>query len=186
MRIAISGSHGVGKTTLAEKLNATLKFNFISEVARKVAAEMGYATTDDIMAATQEEKRIFQQRVFYDQLLAEMTRSVDNQGFISDRSIFDVLAYMQLYQLPPDFIKQFLDYATRYSVSYDRIIYCPIPAGDIFSDGFRLTDKNTQIVVDYHLLQLLKLYAKCPVIYLGTNRDTWYDVALGDIVQAAA
>jgi len=42
MRIAIAGSHGVGKTTFAKALAERLKFNYIPDIVREEAVKKGF------------------------------------------------------------------------------------------------------------------------------------------------
>ncbi|MDT8901856.1 ATP-binding protein [Anaeroselena agilis] len=167
MRIGISGAHGVGKTTLARKLQRITKLHRIHEVARTVAAEMGFTDNDQIMAADRETVRIFQQRIYYRQLWAE-----ENE-FISDRTVFDVIAYMRLYGLDQGLIIDFTRHAAQHSKEYDLIIFCPIPTGEIKNDGFRLTDIVSQAYIDSYLKDLLINHAQCPVVYLPKDRKAW-------------
>lgn len=186
MRIAISGAHGVGKTTLSKALAKTLNLPRIQEVARTKAKEMHLNTTEEILNADDKTKMEFQRQVFYEQVMAEMTYAVERKSFISDRSVFDAIAYMQLYNLPPEFIDGFINYAARYSVTYDLIVYCPIPAKGIIDDGFRLTDQKSQATIDIYIKYLLLSYAECSILELSSVRDTWHDTVIQHIRKAGA
>lgn len=177
MRIGISGSHGVGKTTLARKLQRITKDHRIKEVARTVAEEMDFEDNEQIFAADRETLRIFQQRIYYRQLETEL----EHKTFISDRTVFDVIAYMLLYGLDRGFVEDFIGHAAGYSKGYDLIVFCPIPTGEIKSDGFRLTDTVSQAYIDSYLKDLLMKYAQCPVFYLPKERKTWFATAYHQI-----
>lgn len=177
MRIGVSGSHGVGKTTLANKLRRVTRLPAIDEIARTVANEMGFEDNEQIRAADRETLKIFQQRIYYNQLLAERELST----FISDRTVFDVIAYKHLYGLDRGLIDEFTQHASRHSASYDLIFFCPIPTAEIAADGFRLTDPASQISIDFHLKTLLMNHAKCPVIFLPSDRGTWFKTAVHQI-----
>ncbi len=174
MRIAISGSHGVGKTTLTNRLAQELCLPIISEVARTVARDFGFSSTKQIVQAKQVRKFMFQMGVFYNQMIEEKKYS---QGFVSDRSIFDSVAYSIYYGLLAPIIKDKKKQAAEHSKSYDMIIYCPIPEIGIEEDGFRLSDKKSQLAVDRHIISLLDL-AQCKVIRLSRNRDNWTEEVL--------
>lgn len=181
MKIAISGSHGVGKTTLAKALCEELNFPMISEVARTVAKEMGIENTDEIRKADMDLITQFQTRIFYDQLLAESGYPDHIEGytdFISDRSIFDCVAYMILYGMDKQLIDKFISAAALMSSGYSMIVFCPVPEGIISDDGFRLTDKESQIRYSAILKDLLLKQALCPVVYLKTDRDKWFESVL--------
>jgi nicotinamide riboside kinase len=166
MRIAISGSHGVGKTTLVDAMGEQLDLPKINEVVRMVAKNMGFGHCEDIRNSDQDVIRLFQQKVFYTQLIAE-----SSSGFLSDRSIFDIVAYMELYGLPVSMIEEYTEFAIRRSNNYDMIIYCPIPKGaGAVDDGFRLTDGQKEYDA---ILKKLLFQAQCRVIKLPKDRDTW-------------
>lgn len=162
MKIAISGAHGVGKTTLAKSLAVELNLPLIDEVARSVAEENGFKTTADIRDAIPLTRTFFQYSVFYRQIMKER---YSYHEYISDRSIFDCVAYCILYDLHDDFIAFLRAEATKHSSNYDCIIYHPIPDREISADGFRLIGKDSQKDVDSSLRILLR-YAKCPVLQL--------------------
>lgn len=150
MRIAITGTHGAGKTTLATLLAETLHLPLIREVARTTAFGMGYKSTADILAASKDRKANFQCEVLNNQLFDEFWHR--GKGFISDRSVLDVIAYMRLYELDdmiPDLDnleENAIDYAAK---NYDLVLYLPlISDGPVADDGFRLTDKESQEKVD--------------------------------------
>ncbi len=168
MKIAISGTHGVGKTTLAKSLAKKLNLPLIEEVARGVAQRYGFKNTEQIKKAENNKRYSFQHEVFYEQVAEESLKS----SFISDRSVFDPLAYCLYYgiAIPDNWARM----AELQSMSYDFIIYCPIPRYEISDDGFRLTDKNSQQYIDTTTRILLN-YARCPVLELGKNRDNWED-----------
>ena len=166
MKIAISGAHGVGKTTLAKALAKELGLPLIEEVARGVAKKCGFKNTEQIRDADKTVKMFFQQNVFVEQQLAEAECFT---GFISDRSIFDPLAYCMYYDIDHEV---FRNNAIEWSENYDFIVYCPIPDGGISDDGFRLTDEESQWFIGAALRWLL-LSSKCSVLWLGKDRSKW-------------
>lgn len=174
MRIAISGAHGVGKTTLAKSLAGKLNLPLVEEVARSVAAENGFKTTTDIQNAVPSARALYQHSVFFRQVMKE---DYYHRGYVSDRSVFDCVAYCILYDLHHDFISFLRAEAIKHSSDYDFIVYCPIPDGKISADGFRLTDKESQKFID-DSLRILLAFAKCPVLALGKSRDLWEEEVL--------
>ena len=174
MRIAISGAHGVGKTTLAKSLAGKLNLPLVEEVARSVAAENGFKTTTDIQNAVPSARALYQHSVFFRQVMKE---DYYHSGYVSDRSVFDCVAYCILYDLHHDFISFLRAEAIKHSSDYDFIVYCPIPDGKISADGFRLTDKESQKFID-DSLRILLAFAKCPVLALGKSRDLWEEEVL--------
>lgn len=173
MRIAITGSHGVGKTTLAQMLAKELGLPMISEVAREVAYAHGFETTEQIKNASMMRRIMYQLNVFYGQLKAEEDHW---KGYVSDRSVFDSIAYSIYYDLPSGLVEYLTRDAVTHSKHYDLIIYCPI-VDKPQEDGFRLTDTDSQVYVDSKLKVLLK-QARCSVVKLSEIRENWLAEAL--------
>lgn len=145
MRIAISGAHGVGKSTLAVLLATELQLPLIEEVARTVAGEMGYMSTQDIIAANVIDKQRFQDTVLSCQLNTEFCYGA--RGFVSDRSVLDIAAYMAWYKLPEarEIKKNAIEFARN---NYDLVFYIPLDERPAEDDGFRLVDRKSQEQVD--------------------------------------
>lgn len=172
-RIAVCGSHGVGKSSLAKQLSEFLLLPRINEVARSVA-EGWFKNSDEIRNARLVSKTLFQLNVFYKQI-AEEERHLE---FISDRSIFDVVAYSIYYQLPEKIIDMLTEDAVEHSEKYNLIIFCPIPEdGELTADGFRFADRESQVEIDRVLQELLK-NARCEVFKLGKYRGNWVSEVL--------
>lgn len=179
MKIAISGAHGVGKTTLAQTLSERLQLPMIEEVVRGVAKIHGYKTTEQIKSDKQQDKLKFQKDVLREQIDTEKRFS---NGFVSDRSVFDMVAYAMLYGLPDVDTEIMYLISLHHSEQYDWIIYCPIPLGSsIKDDGFRLTDDCSQLFIDGYISNMLQ-YAKCPVLKLSNIRSNWQKDVLEYII----
>ncbi|MEW8957807.1 MAG: ATP-binding protein [Moorella sp. (in: firmicutes)] len=145
MRIAISGAHGVGKSTLAIVLATELQLPRIEEVARTVAEKMGFMNTGEIVAANVIDKQRFQNTVLSCQLNTEFRYGA--RGFVSDRSVLDIAAYMAWYKLPEarEVKKNAIEYARN---NYDLIFYIPLDERPAEDDGFRLADRKSQEQID--------------------------------------
>ncbi|NLK53114.1 MAG: ATP-binding protein [Syntrophomonadaceae bacterium] len=178
MRIAISGSHGVGKTTLSIALANATGIPRISEIARNVAQKQEYKTTEEIKNASLEDRIVFQKAILLEQATQE---SLHRAGFISDRSIFDTIAYSKYYDLPKGMVAVAESTAITNSTKYDLIIYCPIPGNTSpVDDGFRLTDLKSQLIIDKYIRKLLNK-ALCPVLWLPLDRSLWGDIAMKEM-----
>jgi len=171
MKIAISGAHGVGKSTLAALLATELQLPLIEEVARTVAREMGYMSTQEIVAANVIDKERFQKTVLSCQLNTEFRYCA--KGFVSDRSVIDIAAYMSWYKLPEAIgvKKNAIEYARN---NYDLIFYIPLDERPVEDDGFRLVDRKSQEQIDRliagmvaKLPNVCRLEAKTPGERLG-------------------
>jgi nicotinamide riboside kinase len=139
MRIAITGAHGTGKTTLANALAEKLGLPLITESARQEARERGIESVEQLKR-NKELAREFQWGVLRRQVAAEQEHP---NGFVSDRSRVDCLAYWAVYNLPGD--ETYL--RTCFDSEYDVMVYVP-PEIPCEADGFRDTDEDTRKNVD--------------------------------------
>lgn len=163
MRIGIAGSHGTGKTTLAEKLADVLELPLIHEVAREVAREMGL---DDLnkLVNNYELARVFQGKILLRQLEKEMEYS---QGFVSDRTVIDNLAYWYYYGLArqPDFNKILSRIRGLADSCYDVIFFVPVEFPVVY-DGFRFVCEPCRNVIEGIIMNELMNLQETPVFVL--------------------
>ena len=103
MRIAFTGSHSTGKTTLLNDIikycGGDIKINSITEVARKIIVK-GYPLNQDANIDSY---------IHYinDQLNEENTYMYECDLFISDRTLLDPVAYAMVNsQLPRPYIPE--------------------------------------------------------------------------------
>jgi nicotinamide riboside kinase len=140
MRIWITGSHWTWKTSILNKLET--KLPKISEVARELIEKkwvLPHNMSDD-------DRSEFQ----FELLLLQMQKEVCE--FISDRTIFDVLAYSKWLRHYDSMVKM-----TRYYLDnnpYDLVFYIPIEF-DMETDGVRKEDEEYRKEIDKNILELL-------------------------------
>lgn len=143
MKIAIVGSMGVGKTTLAKALGQEIGMRMLPEVARELIRK-GYKLDQGITSDLEYE---------IIKLQAELEKG-SWENWIADRCLIDALAYSSV--LFPQNIplikvaKRELDRA-----KYDIIIYIPIEF-EIENDGVRSTDGKFQREIDGAIKKVLK------------------------------
>ena len=140
MKIALTGTHGVGKTTLAKMLVERLNLPYIHEGARSVI-EMLNTYNLDYRDFGDEQRSLFQKCVVNLQLIVENGFS---QGFVSDRSLFDCQAYS-------NFDIEVPNIADR----YDLIVYLPIEF-ELEKDGVRFTDPVFQKEINTKILKSIE------------------------------
>ena len=159
LRIGIIGSHGTGKTTLANELSERLNMLTISEIARKYNVN----TTD-------RRKRYFMQvDILNDQMYAEM--SVSDNGFISDRTTLDNLAYFMLgTEHTPRELMCYLNKAIINAKNYTHLFYIPIEF-DLKGDGFRNTNKTYQHNIDSKILEILGFFELEYIVTSGSLEE---------------
>jgi len=158
MKIALTGSHGTGKTTLAYELTAELKKHGINatmctEVARKCPFPI-------------HRKGNFQSQlwIFVTQIKDELEAEKDYEFVVCDRSVLDTYAYTK-YLLTSADTERLWAFARENLKTYDLLFKTPIIDSYIIEDGVRDTDKKFQQDIDAILNKFLN-ESKIPYIEL--------------------
>lgn len=141
MKIAITGTHGTGKTTLSYNLAAYYKsigksVKIVQEVSRTCPFPINQKMT--IEAA----------KWIYLEHCKKELEAYKNQIIIGDRSVFDSFAYAEYFKFDDDEIllnlkKMALDELNQ----YEKLIFVR-PDMEIHGDGVRSVDKEFQLGVD--------------------------------------
>lgn len=149
-RIAIVGSFSTGKTTLAEAAAPKLGLPLLPETAREIVAE-GFKLDKDV--TVEAEVLIF---------LRQYRNELTHPGFISDRSLIDVMAYASWVLENSERRKEFalwdacVDIASlQLRSTYTDVFYLPIEF-DIVPDGLRPMDPEFQADIDRRIMGLLQ------------------------------
>ena len=156
MRVSISGTHSSGKTSLLRTCQDGLRHRFpnqvdlIREVARDVIRQ-GHPLNQD---AT------IESYLLYVQLQLEAERLAMKRHVVSDRSLVDLLAYVETNADPgipaglADMLREILWVETKY---FD--VYCYLPVEfPLMLDGVRPVDIAYQAAVDARLRDILSRY----------------------------
>ena len=140
-RIAISGSAGVGKTTLAVRLAQCFELPLIEEQMRPLI-ENGVNLHD---LTLDERKALLLDH--YETAIAQMQNAIDTHGgFISDRSPADFAAFWLLYGFGNDAeTDAFFGRTATDSALVGLSIMLPWGAIPLVDDGVRLTDRWRQL-----------------------------------------
>ena len=86
MRIALIGSHCVGKSTLMDPLCDRLDIHRIDEIVREWCKDNGYASVADVP-----NKNLMQWTILIEQVVREKMLTEHFGSYISDRSTVDLL-----------------------------------------------------------------------------------------------
>lgn len=145
MRIAVTGTHSTGKTTLVRELSKLLGLPMIEEVARGIIRSYGFQTTQEyIDRGTPEQKKRIQSDILAAQMLAEDKLDC----FVSYRTVFDPVAYAKIYGVPDITVNIWIGKAVEHALNtYDLIVYLP-PVIKTVDDGFRSTDEHLRLRYD--------------------------------------
>ena len=142
MKIGITGSHGVGKTTLAKVASTRLRLPLIPEIVRKVTEEGFAVLTEDSETNVNSQLAMFGYQMVEEQRL---------DSFISDRILLDYYIYTRELveqSLPYVFLESMKQLTYDYcAYEYDFIFYIPIEFS-LDGDGFRAVDIEQQKKMD--------------------------------------
>lgn len=143
MKIAVVGSHGVGKTTLAKALAKKLKINYIHDIVREEAIKKGFTINEK----TPPEVHFW---LTFRQWELEQTTP---QDWIADKSLFDYLVYGEIV-LKEKIFRQTIRKIVKSSAKYDSVFYLPIEFG-MEIDGLRSENLDFQKLVDKKYRKIL-------------------------------
>lgn len=166
IKVALTGTHGTGKTTAAGQLAARLAEEFpglkiaqVGEVARQCPMPINQATTPEA-----------QQWLFHTQIAAELAAGATNPDIIiCDRCGLDNLVYawtaMAKAEMDGDpagwgFLEEALYYFRVTWLATYSLVFWLRPSYPLANDGVRDTDPHFQDVVDFgfsHLIATINL-----------------------------
>lgn len=149
MKVAVAGSHGVGKTTFAKTLAKKSGFNYIPDVVREEAVKKGFTINEN----TPPEVHLW---LTCRQWELENTTPED---WIADKSLFDYLVYGEII-LKDGLFKKVIEKMVKRNAKYDFVFYLPIEF-PMQLDGVRSKDLDFQKLVDsYYKKRLAELEVK--------------------------
>lgn len=147
MKIAFTGTHSTGKTTILNKIDS--KFEKISEYARKLKEE-GFPLNKK---TTQEGQLILFNKSLNDLFL--------KKSFICDRCLIDYAVYTLLSEKKiENYVTDYMEGCIqKYMKMYDKVIYFPIIQEiSLSQDGIRDSDLKYREKVDFYITSYLKSY----------------------------
>lgn len=138
MKIALIGTHGVGKTTLCFELAALLKRrNADVELVREVARRCPLPINQETTVAAQE-------WILLTQIAWEVEAAATHDVVLCDRSVLDNYCYMvHAGSARPVWERMFDDWIP----TYDLLVYVPLWSQPTF-DGVRAIDPDFQRQID--------------------------------------
>lgn len=149
MKIGLTGTMSVGKTTLVKALSEIEQFKGYtctterSQYLNSLGIPLNHATT------------IEGQTIF----LAERVTELMQDCLITDRTVIDVMAFTncakKVSYIDGD---AFADYASRFVKQYDYIFYISPEGMDVEDNGVRETDTTYRAEIDNEIKKLLNKY----------------------------
>ena len=136
MKIAIAGSHGTGKSTLAKTLTVRLNFRYIPDIVREEAAPKGFVINENTPPEVQ---------LWLVMRQWELERTTP-ESWVTDKNLFDYLVYGDIV-LRDETIKKIIREIVKHNAKYDFVFYLPIEF-PMELDGLRSSDLGFQKEVD--------------------------------------
>ena len=163
MKIALIGSHGVGKTTLCYELAARLKRRDIDvEMVREVARRCPLPINQDTTVAAQE-------WILHTQIALELAATADHEVVLCDRSVLDNYCYLVHAAGTATIWEKLCDH---WLPTYDLLVRVPVWARPSF-DGVRAVDPAFQEQIDLLLDGMISARGLCPLRLDPKSPDRW-------------
>lgn len=171
MKVALIGTHGVGKTTLCFELAARLKRRDVDvEMVREVARHCPLPINRETSAAAQA-------WILHTQMAWELEAVARHQLVLCDRSVLDNYCYL-LYAAGPQSSWEGL--LTHWLASYDLLVKVPLWTTPRW-DGVRDTDLAFQRDIDALLDEQIGARGLATLRLPVADRPAWGDVVMARV-----
>lgn len=163
MKIGLTGTVSVGKTTLVNALKELPQFkdyHFATERS-KYLRDLGIPLNTD---STLKGQTVF---------LAERCAELINENLITDRTVIDVMAFTQNATSINQSDKiSFEEYARNFIDDYDYIFYISPDGVEIEDNGVRTIDAEYRDLIDFTIRHYIKTYNHRLVKYVPIKGST--------------
>jgi nicotinamide riboside kinase len=174
MKISISGSFSVGKSTVFEELKKHLShFSFLGETTREVMEEMKKTNVNMTVEDKITHQLISTQR--------QIKKESENANFITDYCAIDYLNYTYGLSIYDEVYTMVQNHLQNLG-GYDIVFYIPIEFQPV-KDGYRFEDGSFQKEIDDRLKRLLNEFHQPYITITGSVEDR-KDQILKNIKQA--
>ena len=167
-QIVLSGTQSTGKSTILQDLKPYSQFEgytFITEVFRDLKKEYNINLN--------EKSDVISQTLGFDKYIELFMRNKD-KGFISDRSLIDVLAYTKyLYENKSIswefYVAQLMIFEEFHKVYFNKFTYYYFPIEfPVVGDDVRSIDENYRKAIDNNILQLFEIFKINLIVVKGS------------------
>jgi hypothetical protein len=172
MKIALIGSHGVGKTTLCFELAAALKRrNMDLEMVREVARRCPLPINQETTVAAQE-------WILHTQVAWEIEACASHETVLCDRSVLDNYCYLVHAAGTIRAWEQFFDH---WLPTYDLLVHVPICGHPSF-DGVRAVDPSFQETIEVYLEGMVAARGLTPLRLSADERGRWCETIVNHLL----
>ncbi|MGE5235273.1 MAG: ATP-binding protein [Acidobacteriota bacterium] len=169
MKVALIGTHGVGKTTLCFELAARLKRRDVDvELVREVARHCPLPINRETSSAAQS-------WILHTQMAWELEAGAQQALVLCDRSVLDNYCYLLFAAGPQPAWERLIE---AWLLTYDVLVKVPLWTTPRW-DGVRDTDSRFQRGIELLLEEQLDRRGLQPIRLAVEERDRW-----GEIVMA--
>jgi len=158
MKIAIAGSHGVGKTTFAKALAKKLNFRYIHDIVREEAIPKGFVINENTPAEVQLWLVMRQWEL----------ETATAGSWVADKCLIDYLIYAG--GLKEEIFKEAIKRVVDDNARYDFVFYLPIEF-PMEHDGKRSDDEEFQRKIDVLYKAYLENQGMKPVVLSGSVEE---------------
>ena len=163
-KIVFTGSHGVGKTTLAMLTAGKCGYKLLPDVAR-IAMDAGFKINEQTNVVS----------TFW--MFSKQAENEQRQPtFVGDKCFIDLLAYVMYFKLPLQAQDLLFKMAEPFITAYDLVVYLPAGEFPIPDDGYRSLNKEFQKTVDRNVIKVLHYFQKPYIQIVGTPRQRFRQV----------
>ncbi len=160
MKIALTGAHGTGKSTLAKFLKEEIsKRKKIASVTPEVPRMICETVIDKEYFRRGNNSLLKQSLILLGQLVIEEQNQKGVDVQICDRTLFDHWAYsLSLFGkeiIKGNYTEIYEKFISQHCISYDKVFYLPIEFKPL-DDGIRESDEKFQSEIDEIIVGLLK------------------------------
>jgi deoxyadenosine/deoxycytidine kinase len=162
MKIGLTGTMSVGKTTLAKALGETDMFKDypIQTERSKYLRDLGVALNTD---STLKGQLVF---------AAERSIELMQENIITDRTVYDVTAFTLSAKSIDWYEKRrFMEILMSLRNDYDAIIYVSPDGVDVEDNGVRTTDKKYREQIDFTIKEMLVEYPPTKLIKVSGSTE---------------